>query len=216
MFTLIFFFYFITNTSMIELLQSISYKEILVFIAIAMWIYSYIPYFRDMFAGKTKPHIFSWFIWTLLTAIAFFWQLSDGAGLWARVTLLFCVCSWSVVLYAYAHHGNKQVHASDRWSFWGALFALLLRYLTNNVLRSMILVTLIDALWFFPTFRKGRQEPYSETISTYMLNWIKFFFAIAAFDNFSRITVLYPASLILMNCLFAFMVMYRRKQILPI
>lgn len=196
-----------------EFIQHIWYQEILVTIAVAMWLYSYIPYFRDMIAWRTTPHIFSWFIRTLLTAIAFFWQISDGAGIWARITLLSCLCSFAVVVYALIHRWNKQIHRSDRWSFLWALTALVIWYLTNNALRSMVLITLIDALWFIPTFRKWREQPWSETVITYMLNWIKFFFAIAAFDNFSIITVLYPASLIFMNCLFGTMIRYRRKQL---
>ena len=38
-------------------------------------------YYKDMFSGLTKPHIFTWFIWTLLTGIAFAGQLAGGGGL---------------------------------------------------------------------------------------------------------------------------------------
>ena len=56
------------------------YKELLGAVAIIIGFISYLPYFRDIFKGKTKPHAFSWLIWAILTAIGFAGQISDNAG----------------------------------------------------------------------------------------------------------------------------------------
>ena len=62
-------------------------KTALGIFAILIGIYSYIPYFRDIFTGRTKPHAFTWFVWFLLTAIAFFAQLAGNGGAGARGAL---------------------------------------------------------------------------------------------------------------------------------
>ena len=39
--------------------------------ATVIGVVGYVPYFRDIFRGTTKPHPFSWFLWALLAGIAF-------------------------------------------------------------------------------------------------------------------------------------------------
>ena len=55
----------------------LEYKTILGIIAVIIALAGYVPYFRDIFRGKTKPHAFSWLVWASLTGIAFFGQIFD-------------------------------------------------------------------------------------------------------------------------------------------
>ena len=41
----------------------LEYKIILGVAAVLIGIAAYIAYFRNIFAGKTKPHAFSWLVW---------------------------------------------------------------------------------------------------------------------------------------------------------
>jgi hypothetical protein len=56
------------------------YKTILGLVATGIAFVSYLPYFRDILANRTKPHAFSWLVWASLTGISFFGQLAVGAG----------------------------------------------------------------------------------------------------------------------------------------
>ena len=56
------------------------YRGFLGFAATVIALISYVPYFRDIFVEKTKPHAFTWFIWGVLTVIAFVGQMSGHAG----------------------------------------------------------------------------------------------------------------------------------------
>ena len=60
-------------------------REFLGTLSVLIGIVGYIPYFRGIFSGRTKPHAFSWLVWAVLTATGFFIQLSEGggAGSWA-------------------------------------------------------------------------------------------------------------------------------------
>lgn len=187
-------------------------KTLLGIVATLLALYSYIPYFRDIFAGKTKPHAFSWLVWFFLTAIAFVAQVKDNGGAGAWVTG-FTAAVALVIFIAAITRGEKNITKSDWLCLGGSFLAMGLWAITDSPLTAVILITLIDALGFAPTFRKAFHKPQEETLITFALSAVKFVIAIIALTNYSAITVLYPASLVLMNGLFVGMLIVRRKQL---
>ena len=187
-------------------------KTALGIIATAMAFVSYIPYIRNMLSGKTKPHAFSWLVWGTLTAIAFVGQVSEGAGPGAWVTG-FTACVSFFIFVTVLRTGEKDIAKSDWLSLVGAGIAMLLWWATSDPLIAVILITLIDALGFFPTFRKSYHKPYEETAITFAISGLKFVIAIIALENLTPTTWLYPASLVLMNGIFVVMLLIRRKQV---
>lgn len=181
-------------------------------IATVMALVSYIPYIRNMITGKTKPHAFSWLVWGILTAIAFVGQVSEGAGPGAWVTGFTACVSFFIFITALRTR-EKDISNSDWLSLVGAGFALLLWWATSGPLLAVILITLIDALGFFPTFRKSYNKPYEETAITFAISALKFVVAIIALENLTPVTWLYPASLVFMNGIFVVMLLIRRKQV---
>lgn len=185
-------------------------KEAFAVIGVSLTIIGYIPYFRDIFKGKTRPHAFTWLIWSTLTAIAFFAQLSDDGGIGSAVLGVTAFISFFIFLLA-LKVGRKNIATID-WLFLFAAFISMLAWgVTNDPLWSVILITAIDAIAFAPTFRKSYIDPFSETLVTYALSGIKFIFAILALSNYSTVTVLYPLSLVFANGLFVWMLIVRRK-----
>jgi len=190
------------------------YKTWIGIITVGIAFFSYIPYFRDTFAGKTKPHVFSWLIWAVLTGIGFFGQIADNAGPGAWVTgFTTAVLTIFVILFVLGKRGEKNIMLVDWLSLIGAGIALLFWYLTKGPLLSVILITLIDAFGFFPTFRKSFNKPNEETAITFFLSGFKFVLAFFALNKVSLVTFLYPASLIFMNWLFVAMLIIRKHQL---
>lgn len=190
----------------------IEYKIILGILAVMTGIFAYIAYFRNIFSGRTKPHAFSWLVWGILTAIAFFAQISGGAGPGAWVTgttILICLAIFFVALFK----GEKDFPFADWLCLAGAAAALLAWFLTKNPTLSVILIVITDALAFIPTYRKGFFKPYEETATSFALNGLKFVFAIPALNSINIITALYPAYLILANWIFVGMLLFRRNAI---
>lgn len=185
-------------------------KTLLAGVATLIAIYSYIPYFRDIMKGKTKPHAFSWLVWFLLTAIAFVAQLSDGGGVGSYVNAFTAFVAFFIFVTA-IFRGEKDITRSDWACLIGAFVAIGLWILTSQPLLSVILISVIDAIGFLPTFRKSYYKPHQETMQTFVLSSLKYGVAIFALENYSLITILYPASLILMNSLFVAMLVSRRK-----
>ena len=187
-------------------------NEILGLLAILIGLIGYIPYFTTIFSGKTKPHAFTWFVWGLLTAIAFGGQVAGDGGAGAWVTgftafISFIICALGLV------KGKRDFPLADWLCLVGCMLALALWALTDNPLSAIILITIIDILAFIPTFRKSYHKPDSEPAFTYALSGLKFVIGIAALQNLSAVTVIYPASLVLTNGLFVLMLIVRRKQL---
>lgn len=189
-------------------------KEALAGIAIILTLVGYFQYFRTMFAGKTRPHMFSWIIWASLTAIAYFAQISDNAGAGSWVTALSAIICFFIAGFAF-FYGEKNITRGDWITFIAALSAIPVWLITDTPLWSVLIVTVIDALGFYPTFRKSWNKPYEENMFHYSTASIKFILAVFALNHFSIITALYPLSLVVMNFVFVFLLIIRRAQLKP-
>lgn len=188
------------------------YKPVLGSIALLVAFVSYVPYIKNIFVGKTKPHAFSWLVWGILNGIAFAGQMHDkgGAGAWSvglTAAVMFFIFSVSL------KRGEKDIRPFDWFCLISALLSLIPWLLTNDPLVSVILITIIDALGFLPTVRKSYKKPHQETLVTFMLSIIKYSLVVIALQKYTAVTVLFPLSLVVMNALFVGMLVIRRKQI---
>lgn len=186
-------------------------KSTLGIIAVAISIFSLFPYIFDILKKKTKPHLYTWVIWTPLTFIAFFSQISDnaGAGAWTTgVTAMLCL----IILALSVKFGTTDITKSDKIILAGVILATALFLIVKNALLSIILVTFIDVAAFYPTIRKSIKKPYEETLSTHNLAALKHFISLFALDKVSVVTALYPSAVFLANLvLVAVMIKGRRK-----
>ena len=188
------------------------YKSVLGAVALVIGLLSYIPYFRDILRSKTKPHAFSWFVWSVLTGIAFFAQIvkDGGAGAWVNAgTALMCLAVFALSLFK----GEKNIARVDILSLLGAAVGIVIWTLTNDPVLAVILVTVIDALGFIPTYRKSYAKPHEETLSTYVVSATKYAISLFALGSYSLTTWLFPASLVVSNGLFVLLLIVRRSQL---
>lgn len=172
----------------------------------------YIPYIRDTLRKKTTPHVYTWFIWGLVTAIAYGLQVGGGAGVGSWVTLVvavFCFLIFAIGL----RHGKKDITKSDTVFLILSFVALFLWLIAKQPVLSVILTSSIDMLGFAPTIRKSWNKPYSETLFFYEFSTFRHFLSLLALQNYSIVTWLYPGTWALANGLFSIILIFRRKQI---
>jgi len=181
-------------------------------LAILLTFIGYIPYLRDTMIGKTKPHVFSWFIWGFVTLIAFALQVSGDAGVGAWVTLAAAVVSF-IVCGLGLRNGNKNIAKIDVFFLIAAFIATAVWLVAKQPVLSVILISTIEMLGFAPTIRKSWNDPFSETLFTYSLNAFRHGLSVFALENYSVVTWLYPVTWALANGLFAVMLVVRRKQL---
>lgn len=180
-------------------------------IAIILTFVGYIPYDRDIIKGSTKPHIFSWFIWGLITLIVFALQVYGGAGIASLVTLCAALMCIGVIFLGLKHKSISDITKIDVVFLVGALISIGVWIFAKQPVLSAILATTIDILAFVPTIRKSWQRPHTETLSMNLLTTFRFGLVLISLDAYSLLTLLYPVTWLLGNGLFALMLIYRRK-----
>lgn len=188
------------------------YKSILGITAVVLGFIGYFPYVRDTLRGTTRPHLFSWIVWGVIEATAFFAQMVSGAGAGAWATGVSAVVAFFIAGVAFTH-ADKQIVLFDWFALAGAFIGIVLWRLTANPLLAIISVTIADGLGFVPTFRKAYAKPHEETVTEYIFSSIKFIVALPALGTFTFTTMLYPIYCVGMNAAFAIMALVRRKKI---
>jgi hypothetical protein len=142
-----------------------------------------------------------------------FLQISGGAGTSALVTLAAALMCIAVIVLGFIYKSKVEIIKIDTVFLILAFIALGLWLIAKQPILSAILATLIDVLGFAPTIRKSWNKPFTETLTFYYLNTIRFGLAVVALQTYSIVTTLYPVSWLLANSLFALMLIIRRKQL---
>lgn len=187
-------------------------KVIIGILTVILAVISYIPYFRDMLSGKTKPHAFSWLIWAVLNGIAYIGLVLDkgGAGSWP---LGFTVLAMTAIFLVSLKKGEKDIRPFDWFCLIAAGLALIPWLLADSPLISIILITIIDLLGFMPTIRKVYKKPHEETLFTHVLSTIKYGLILVALQAYTAVTVLFPLAVFIADALLVVLIMVRRKQV---
>ena len=170
----------------------------------------FLPYIRDIFKGKTKPHIYSWFIWFILQSIGVLAMYKSGAGLGIASLLIGTIFCFFIFTLSFKY-GTKNIKIFDKVCLAGALLSIITYFFLHDILLSVIVITITDFIGFLPTFRKSYEEPDTETSLTYILSALSSTFALFSLAIFSFTTSFYIISLIITNGLCAFIILYRRR-----
>jgi hypothetical protein len=187
-------------------------KSALSIIAIVLAFVAYVPYIRDILQNKTKPHVYSWFVWGLLGAIIFALQVKGGGGFGAYITLSAVIITFIVFLLG-LRNGKKDITTADTIFFIAALVSIGLWVLAKQPVLSVILLVTIDMLAFIPTVRKSWHKPNEETLFTWGLNSFRYCLAILALSHYNTLTLLYPVAWTFGNILLTGLLFTRRKRI---
>lgn len=187
-------------------------REVSALIATVLIIIAYLPYLRDIKLGKTRPHPYTWFISGFITFIIFFLQLADKGGVGTIPTFVGAVAG--IVVFALSLGSKRPVITkSDTLFFVSALVATGIWLIAKQPLVSVILLSIIDVLAFAPTIRKSWRKPAQETTLTYFANATRFAFSVVALQNYTLVTVLYPASGVIIDGSIGIYLLVRRHKV---
>jgi hypothetical protein len=92
-----------------------------------------------------------------------------------------------------------------------ALTSLVFWIFAKQPIVSAILLALINILAFGPTVRKSWNKPFSETLTTYVINSSRQGLGLLALENYNVVTYLFPLSSILITVSFILLLIIRRK-----
>ena len=150
-----------------------------------------LPYFRDIFRGKTKPERASWFIWTVLGGIAFFSQLAKGAtnSLWMTGVDTIAII---IIFLLSIRYGVGGLAKRDLVALFVAFIGLVLWYFTKEPAIALILVIIVDTSGSVLTIIKTYEDPGSETMSAWIIAGIAGLLSAISVGSFNWILLLYP------------------------
>lgn len=185
-------------------------KTIYGLVSIAVTLIGIAPYIWGMLKGKTKPHIFSWFLWAFTGWVVVAAQIWDnaGPGLWGMLTASI-VCT--LVFLMSFKIGEKHITKSDWVMLSTALLAIPAWFITSHPLLSVIIVTGVDLIAYGPTIRKSWKKPHEEVAFMYVAAGTWQGFSLLAMENYTLVTSLSTASLLAMNCFFVPYLFFRRR-----
>lgn len=187
-------------------------KIIFTIIASILGIIGFFPYFKDIFKLKTKPHIYTWLIWTITQTTAVV-GIIYGGGAWGALNLVIGTIFVIAIFLLSFRYGSKNITRQDTLILFCALCAVVVWWWLDRPVLAVIMVSIIDVLGYVPSLRKTYQEPWSETLSSWLMFFASDAFALAALDRYNLLTVTYLASIALANLLMFLVCVLRRQSI---
>lgn len=170
-------------------------------------------YATTVIKGKTRPHAFSWLLWALVMEIVFAAQYANeaGAGAWQiGISGLLCLAIGILAL----SYGERRGTLTDWLAILTAISAIPLWIVTKDALASVILLTVIDGLGYYPTLRKSYHRPYEENIYRPFRSLLTFSATLLAVEHYNLTTVFYPAGVMTIEFILGVILLWRRRAVL--
>jgi hypothetical protein len=188
-------------------------KELFSGLALVLTFVAFIPYMLAIWRQEIRPHVFSWFIWGAGTFVVCIAQLTDGAGIGAWPIGVSGLLTVGVAFLALVRSSDSSIVRSDWVFLMLALSALPLWFFTSTALSAVIVLTIVDLLGFGPSVRKSFERPHEENASFFAITIFRNGFVIAALENYSLTTVLFPAAVGGACVLFVLLISIRRFMV---
>lgn len=171
-----------------------------------------IKYIKDIISGQTKPHIYTWIIRFITQSIGVLWMWQWGGWTWVRWPIIGLI-GLSIVIILSIKYWTRDITIFDKILLGWWLISVILWWLTDNPLWSVILVSWIDMIWYIPSFRKTWHSPHSETLISWVWYCIANTCVILALAEYNLLTLLYISMILLCNLCMVLIIVSRRKII---
>ncbi|MDD3287467.1 MAG: hypothetical protein PHX43_00475 [Alphaproteobacteria bacterium] len=186
-------------------------KEFAAILSVSLTAISYGHYIFSISRGKTKPPALSWIIWTILMFIGAAIQMKEHGGLGSYATA-FCGLGCLTISIIALFYGKKDIKRGDWVSFGIAIGIIPIWHLTSSPLIAAILISLINAFAFSPTFAKAYYNPFEENPITFGISSLSNTMILAALSSYSWSATLYPMTMLFLNTALALLIFIRRKM----
>lgn len=194
------------------MLENVDPKFVLAIAATLISLGAWVLYSKDLFAKKTKPHMYTWLIWAITQGTATAALLHGGGGFGA-ISLSVGTVLVIVIFILSFKYGSRNITRSDTAILALALSAIFVWWQLDNPLLAVLMVSAIDGLGYIPTFRKSFRDPWSETLSFWGLVALSVMLALIANAEYNLLTVTYLATLSGANTSLFFFLLLRRKML---
>ena len=194
------------------MLESIDYKWVLAGLGAIISMSNMGYYAFGILKGRTKPHLYTWLIWSMVTFTVAAGLIFDGAGAGAIIPILAGFNTLAIAILAFSR-GSKDITKSDKLCLLGCFIALALWPLTKSPLWSIIIVTMIDLVGYIPTIRKSYYTPHEESIYVFTIFLVTISLGLLALHNYTLTTMFYFVVMNISNFAMVILLIIRRKKL---
>ena len=170
------------------------------------------PYVMDVIKRKTKPHIVSWFTWTLLlivaTSVAFAAHQTRSALLNLGDTM-----GTLLVLVLGIKYGIAKFNWFDGLCQLGAIIGFVLWLVFDSPAIAIIASICVDFIASLPTVKHSWQRPQEETWQAFGLTVVASSLTLLSLNVFKVTSLAFPVYLLLANSAVVVVVVYRRRKL---
>ena len=187
-------------------------KETFAIVASILAIVGNIPYLRDIIKKKVHPHPYTWLVWSIVSCIIFFGQVSKGAGIGAMPTAASEIFTIIIFLFS-LKYGFKNIKLIDTIFLILALIGIIPWLITKDPTLSVIIAVSIDLIAFTPTIRKTWVYPKTEAPLLYFTNVMRHILMLFALQAYNIATTLHSIVMITTNILMTGLIMRKKKKL---
>lgn len=170
-----------------------------------------VPYIWTSYFGKTRPHVFTWLIWTITNSVAVAGLWYGGGGVGAVPPTLSAICAFVTFLVS-LRFGKKDIKPSDIIVLIIALSSILIWLFLHQPILSILIVAGADLIGYIPTYRKAYHEPWTEKRSSWIFFSTASIFAILALKEYNLLTLSYLITIACVNTIMPIYLTVRRSM----
>jgi hypothetical protein len=171
-----------------------------------------VPYVRDVLRGSTRPHRGTWAIWCILSAIVLASQRAAGAS-WSLALVVAQFLGTLMIVLLAIPRGVGGATRLDAALLAVAAAGLVGWYLAGDATIATACVVFADSVAVVLMLPKTFRDPYSETLSTYLLGLGSVVLAAASVGALDLRLLLYPLYLAVAESVVAGLIAVRRRQL---
>jgi hypothetical protein len=168
-----------------------------------------LPYVRDMLRGSTVPHRGTWFVWSVIEAVAVVSHRADGGG-WLLVPLAGQAAGTVAVFVLSVRRGVGGLTRTDLALIALAAVGILGWIRLDRPVVATACVVLADLVGMVLMVPKAWVAPESETVTTFAMASLGGALAAVSADALAPTLLLYPTYFCLANGVMATMLVRQR------
>lgn len=167
-------------------------------------------YIRDMKKSRTRPHIFSWALFSLLMFISAAILFSQQAFIAAALLALEGAINATIFSLGYKQ-GDHNITRSDWAALFLALSAIPAWLAAREPLIAAVAVTAISLIAAYPTYRKAWGKPKQENLFAFSLYSLAGLFRLFCVSPFTLVAALHPTTLLVQSVFLSALISLRRR-----
>ncbi len=189
------------------------FRDLLSVLAGLIMFYSFIPYGRDILAGKVKPARSTRLMMVLLMSISLLQQHTLGSGWLLAMTIGDFIGAVGILVLAFKN-GVGGLTRLDLACYGLLAIDVMIWISTGNTLLALHLGILADVIATTPVLVKTWRQPWTETPLFFVLGVVGPILNIIAVGHYSYALIVFPAYIAFVNLLEFVLIVYR-QQVVP-